>query len=48
MKSSETNIGINGFTMVFGLKTIGYQWYCNGFGPATIGHDGFSMVFNGS
>ena len=58
MKSLETTIGVNGFIVVFGLKTIGtngfavvfgllpmvFQWFCS---PATIGHDGFSMVSNG-
>ena len=51
-------IGTNGFAMVFGVKTIGtngyskvfglmpmvFQWFCS---PATIRHDGFSMVSNG-
>ena len=29
MKSLKTTIGINGFTMVFGLTNNWHQWFCN-------------------
>ena len=37
-------IDTNGFSMVFGLVPIVFQWFCS---PATIGHYGFSTVSNG-
>ena len=31
MNGWKATIGINGFTMVFGLANHWYQWFCNGF-----------------
>merc|ERR1712083_1019614 len=36
-------IGTNGFSMVFPLETMDFQWF---WGWQTIGTDGFSMVFS--
>ena len=53
MNGLEETIGTNGFSMVFGLSTIGPDvflvWQPLGsmvFGLATIGLNGFSMVAN--
>ena len=43
MKSWKTAIGINGFTMVFGLTNHLYKWFCNGFGSTTIDADSFEV-----
>ena len=42
MNGLEETIGTNGFSMVFGLSTIGPDVF---FSLATIGLDGFAMVF---
>ena len=43
MKSLKTTIGINGFTMIFGLTNHWHQWFCNSFGPATFDADSFEV-----
>ena len=44
MNSWKATIGINGFTMVFGLANHWYQWFCNGFWS---GNHWYQWFFNG-
>ena len=44
MNGWKATIGINGFTMVFGLANHWYQWFCNGFWS---GNNWYQWFFNG-
>ena len=44
MNGWKATIGINGFTMVFGLANHWYQWFCNGFWS---GNHWYQWFFNG-
>ena len=44
MNGLKATIGINGFTMVFGLANDWTQWFCNGFWS---GNHWYQWFFNG-